>query len=233
MLSNSVGVEGMNRSRPIMADDLFELSQVNVHFENRTALSQINFKIKKGEMLLITGPSGAGKTTLLKILSGTLAPSSGKVSLLDPDVFCTEVFQDLKLAQELSIKDNLEFSFDPLVYKSKEEFNSDLVELSKVLGVSEFLDLSAGKANRGLLQKTAVIRALLSRPDVLLADEPTCSLDSASALRVYELLSFFNNKRKMTLIWTSHNQNLSNTFSGRSLQLEKGRMVNSRGVCIT
>ena len=112
----------------------FSLENVCVDFAGIKAISNINLQIRKGEIVFVTGASGAGKTTLLNVLAGNVEPTSGTAKI-DGKVFTTQVFQDLRLVEHMSLIDNLQFSFDPSVYRSRKEFDSDLKELIKILGI--------------------------------------------------------------------------------------------------
>lgn len=209
---------------------VFKTDNLTVKYGNAEVLKDVSLQIRSGEIIFLTGVSGAGKTTLLNVLAGNIRQSSGQVQTLTTG-FVAQVFQDLKLIERFTCRENLQFAFDPSVYKSKKEFNSDLEELSKILGISHRLDSKLTEANGGLKQKVAIIRALLSRPAVILADEPTSALDYENAKRFFDLLNIYNTKRKMTVIWASHNRELVQKFSGRVIHLDKGRLIHSGHAC--
>ncbi|MEI8346272.1 MAG: ATP-binding cassette domain-containing protein, partial [Pseudomonadota bacterium] len=159
---------------------LFYLENVSVSFGDIHALKSVQLSIEKGEIIFLTGASGAGKTTLLRLLAGDVRPTAGHVCLPSdgrPDLFVVQVFQDLRLLIDKSGEENLLMAYDPEIYLNHDEFLSDLGELCRVLGITDRLHLKMREANGGLKQKVAIVRALLTRPDVLLADEPTSSLD--------------------------------------------------------
>jgi len=211
--------------------NLFYLEDVSVSFGKKRALRNVQLSIEKGEIVFITGVSGAGKTTLLKVLSGEINPTSGQVRCPNRSIFISQVFQDLRLMGKMTCRDNLMMSYDSSVYASKAEFLQDLNELSRVLGIKDRLDLKVNEANGGLKQKVAIIRALLSRPDVFIADEPTSSLDSDNAQKLFEVLNLYNVKRGLTVVWASHNKELVKKFTGRILHLDNGKLVYSGHAC--
>ncbi len=211
--------------------NLFYLEDVTVDYNGNKALRNVQLSIEKGEIVFITGVSGAGKTTLLKVLSGEISPTSGRVRGAGRNIFISQVFQDLRLMGKMTCRDNLMMSYDSTVYSSKAEFLQDLNELSRVLGIKDRLDLKVNDANGGLKQKVAIIRALLSRPDVFVADEPTSSLDFDNAQKLFEVLNLYNVKRGLTVVWASHNKELVKKFTGRILHLDNGRLVYSGHAC--
>ncbi len=216
--------------------NLFFLEDVSVSFSTIGALRSIQLSVELGEIIFVTGASGAGKTTLLRMLAGEVVPTSGLFRRAERDLqgrllFTSQVFQNLRLLENQSLEDNLKLSFDPSLYRSKNEFMQDMRELCKVLGIDDRMGLKANVANGGLRQKIAIIRALLARPDVLIADEPTSSLDSDNARKIFDLLNLYNVKRGMTIIWASHNSELVKKFSGRIIHLDRGKLVYSGHAC--
>ena len=214
-----------------ISDNLILLENVSVDYGNLQALDSVQVVVKKGEILFVTGPSGAGKTTLLKVMSGEQKPTKGSLSLPLKTVFTSQVFQDLRLNSKKSCEANLWASYDRSIHGSKSEFQRELSELCRYLGIFDRLGLKVRDANGGLKQKVALIRALLSRPDLILADEPTASLDKHNAMRVFETLEFYNKNRGLTVVWASHNKELVKQFSGKIVHLDKGRIIYSGHVC--
>lgn len=211
---------------------LYHLENVAVRFGNFEALKSVTMSVSPGEILFVTGKSGAGKTTLLNTLAGDVIPTSGKAQLPNfKSIFVSQVFQDLKLLENMSCEQNLWYAYDSKLYKSKKEFNEDLDQLASVLGVKDHLNKKISELNGGMKQKIALIRALLSRPNVLLADEPTCSLDKESSVKLFEILNFYNLKRNLTVIWASHNRDLVKQFPGKIIHLEKGKLIYSGHAC--
>ncbi len=237
MLQNSWSLRklGKNSIRRGLLNGIMSLENVSVKFGNLMALQDVHFKVDKGEIVFITGPSGAGKTTLLHLLGGGLSPSQGKVYSPIHDskssCFIAPIFQDLRLIPHYSLEANLMASFDPNFYRDRGEFLSDMIELSKILGIKDRLHLKASKANGGLKQQIAFLRAILSRPDIILADEPTTSLDYENAKKIYDIFNLYNIKRGLTVVWASHNKDLVKKFSGRIVHLEKGRLIYSGHAC--
>ncbi len=213
---------------------LFHLDNLSLEYGAVKALKSVQLTIYPGEILFVTGASGAGKTSLLSILGGHLAPTSGKVILpheRNSKHFVATVFQDLRLLQKKSCEDNLWLSYDSSIYNNKNEFYRDMEELCHTLKVKDQLSRKIEDCNGGLRQKIAMIRALLSKPTAILADEPTSSLDKESSYLLFEVLNHFNHKKGLTLIWATHNKELIKQFPGKIAHLEGGRLVYSGHAC--
>ncbi|MDB7981361.1 ABC transporter ATP-binding protein [Faecalicoccus pleomorphus] len=180
------------------------------------ALSDVNFNVEKGEYVAIMGESGSGKTTLLNILAALDRPTNGIVRLNGKDItkikdkqissFRREhlgfVFQDFNLLNNFSNKDNILL---PLVL-AKMKYNDMihlLIPVARKLGIEELLDKYPYEISGGQKQRVAVARAIITNPELILADEPTGALDSKST---EELLSVFNtlNENHQTIVMVTH-----------------------------
>ncbi len=215
---------------------IFSLEDVSIRYGDIFALDGINLNIYQGEILFITGASGAGKTSLLKLLAGSISPTKGRVLfpnnfLKNKNFFSVQVFQDLRLMDTQTGEQNLFQSFDRKIYDSKNSFVSEMKELCRAFGIIDRIHLRVIDANGGLKQKIAMIRALLSRPDCLIADEPTCSLDYDNNRKVFDILSLYNLKKNLTVIWSSHNKEIVRKFSGRIIHLDNGKLVYTGHAC--
>jgi ABC-type multidrug transport system ATPase subunit len=229
---NQENLLNLKSSKGLRNTFLFHLEGVSVNFGTVHALKNVSLTINPGEVLFITGKSGAGKTTLLNILAGDINSKAGKI--LSPDqktVFTSQVFQDLRLMENVTCEENLWVSYDSKIYKNKNEYHQDMMELCNVLGVKDYLNVKIKDANGGLKQKVAMIRALLSKPQVLLADEPTAALDKESAMKLFEILNFYNVRRNLTVVWASHNRDLVKQFPGKIVHLDGGKLIYSGHAC--
>lgn len=180
------------------------------------ALSSVNFSVEKGEYVAIMGESGAGKTTLLNILAALDQPSSGDVILNGNSLVQMKekelakfrrnnlgfVFQDFNLLDTFSLKDNI---FLPLVLsrKSYQEMNDRLVPIADKLGIRQILEKYPYEVSGGQKQRAAVARALITEPQLILADEPTGALDSHSADSLLELFAQLN-REGQTILMVTH-----------------------------
>ncbi|MDF2557967.1 MAG: bacteriocin transporter ATP-binding protein [Bacillales bacterium] len=199
------------------------------------ALSDVSFSVEKGEYVAIMGESGSGKTTLLNIIAALDKPTSGEVVLngiSSIDIKEKEiskfrrdnlgfVFQDFNLLDTFSLQDNI---FLPLVLsgKSYDEMNNRLVPIAKKLGICDILKKFPYEVSGGQKQRAAVARALITHPQLILADEPTGALDSHTS---DELLRLFNdiNKENQTIIMVTHSTKAA-SHASRVLFIKDGEV---------
>lgn len=179
------------------------------------ALKDVNFSVEPREYVAIMGESGSGKTTLLNILAALDRPSGGRVLLKGRDLSQVKerelaafrrqnlgfVFQDFNLLDTFSLKDNI---FLPLVLsgRSYEEMEKCLLPIAKVLGIGELLEKYPYEVSGGQKQRAAVARALITKPQLILADEPTGALDSRAADELMKLFTKINEDGQTILMVT-------------------------------
>lgn len=230
-IKNSTTLNRQNNNRELV----FSLSNVDVYYGLKMALKNITLDIELGDFIFLTGANGAGKSTLLNLLSSEIQPTDGKVILHSKkgnrDYFISRIFQDLKIYENKTVKQNLMLSFDSLVYDSKDEFLHELENLCQIFSLGEFMDEPVYKISGGTKQKVSIVRSILSHPDILLADEPTSNLDRESSHKLFEILSHLSVKRKMTVIWATHSREMVKSFNGKIMHLEKGRIIYSGKTC--
>lgn len=182
-----------------------------------TALYGIDLDIKEGEFVGIMGPSGAGKTTLLNIISTIDKPSGGTVTIDGEDIVKMDeeklsifrrnklgfIFQDFNLLDTLMVKENIVL---PLALSKVdiEEIEKRLKEVSESLGIDDILNKYPYEISGGQKQRTAAARAIISRPALILADEPTGALDSKSSAELLQALSNLNEKNNATIMMVTH-----------------------------
>ncbi|MDR2992908.1 MAG: ABC transporter ATP-binding protein [Bacillus cereus] len=203
-----------------------------------TALSHIDLKINKGEFVGIMGPSGSGKTTLLNMVSTIDAPTSGEVLingenpyLLSPDQLSLFrrrelgfVFQSFNLLNTLTVKENivLPLTLDGV---SPTEMKGKVEAIAKKLGITEILDKRTYEISGGQAQRTAIARATIHNPKLLLADEPTGNLDSKSACDVMELLTRLNKDNSTTMMLVTHDA-MAESYCDRIVFIKDGQLYN-------
>lgn len=200
-------------------------------------LDGINIELGRGENLAVVGPSGSGKSTFLHIIGTLDRPSEGSVSLLGDDPFALPeaklaefrnnnigfVFQEHHLLPQLSALENV---LIPAVARGKTTRSDEnrATELLQRVGLSERLTHRPGQLSGGERQRVAVARALMNEPSILLADEPTGSLDHANAQSIGQLLLDLQKEDEVTLVCVTHNDELASRFD-RGVRLDDGRFV--------
>ncbi|MFY0643725.1 MAG: ABC transporter ATP-binding protein [Bacteroidia bacterium] len=183
------------------------------------ALRGVDIEIGEGEFTAIVGPSGSGKTTLLNIIGGLDNPSSGSVNLAGTDILSLSdneridfrlrhigfVFQSYNLIPVLTAIENVEFIMQ-LQEQSKEKRRARAMELLKAVGLENEKDRRPSELSGGQQQRVAVARALASKPDFILADEPTANLDSTSTASLLDLMLKLNQEEGITFVFSTHDQ---------------------------
>ena len=179
------------------------------------ALKNVNLSINKGEFVVIVGPSGSGKSTLLHLIGGVDKPTSGKVFINDVDIYNLKekdlsifrrrnvglIYQFYNLIPVLSAKENILLPAELDNRKIDKEYLDDLLN---TLGLKERENHLPNELSGGQQQRTSIGRALINRPAIVLADEPTGNLDSKNSKEIIELLKLSVKKYKQTLIMITH-----------------------------
>ncbi|MEG0855750.1 MAG: ABC transporter ATP-binding protein [Terrisporobacter sp.] len=196
------------------------------------ALKEVNLSINKGEFVAIVGPSGSGKSTLLHLLGGVDKPSEGKVYINDVDIYTLKekdlsifrrrnvglIYQFYNLIPVLSAKENILLPAELDNRKIDKEYLDDLL---KTLGLKERANHLPNELSGGQQQRTSIGRALINRPAVVLADEPTGNLDSKNSKEVLELLKLSVKKYNQTLVMITHDQSIA-LQADRVITIEDG-----------
>lgn len=201
------------------------------------ALSDVNFSVEEGEYVAIMGESGSGKTTLLNILASLDRATSGQVLLRGKDLseirqreLCAFrrdhlgfIFQDFNLLDTLSLKDNI---FLPLVLAGTDhrEMEGRLMPLAARLDISDILEKYPYEVSGGQKQRAAACRALITKPDIVFADEPTGALDSSSATELLNALYEANKELHTTILMVTHDAYAA-SFTGRILIFKDGCII--------
>lgn len=199
------------------------------------ALKDVNFSVEQGEYVAIMGESGSGKSTLLNILAALDKPTEGKVFLKEKDLSKVKekemaafrrnnlgfVFQDFNILDTFSLKDNI---FLPLVLSgtSHKEMERRLLTLADKLGIKNLLEKYPYEVSGGQKQRAAVARAVITQPQLLLADEPTGALDSKAAKELLKLFTSLNQDGQ-TILMVTHSVKAAST-AGRVLFIKDGRV---------
>ncbi|WP_371404167.1 ABC transporter ATP-binding protein [Bacillus toyonensis] len=203
-----------------------------------TALSHIDLKINKGEFVGIMGPSGSGKTTLLNMVSTIDSPTSGEILINGTNPFQLSsdslalfrrkqlgfVFQSFNLLSTLTVKENivLPMTLDGV---SVQEMNKRVEDIAEKLNIADILSKRTFEISGGQAQRTAIARAIVHKPQLLLADEPTGNLDSKSSNDVMEMLDTLNKEEKATMMLVTHDPYAA-SFCSRVIFIKDGQLYN-------
>ena len=196
------------------------------------ALKDINLSIKKGEFVAIVGPSGSGKSTLLHIIGGVDNPTSGNVYINDVDIYKLKlndlaifrrrnvgiIYQFYNLIPVLTVKENILLPSELDNKKIDNEYFNDLIS---TLGLNSRENHLPNQLSGGQQQRTSIGRALINRPAIVLADEPTGNLDSKNSKEIIELLKISVKKYNQTLIMITHDVNIA-AQADRVITIEDG-----------
>ena len=201
-----------------------------------TAVNDVDLQIQRGKLIMVTGPSGSGKSTLLYILSGLDKPSEGKVIYNDEDIsdwdeerlaqFRQEhigfIFQNWELIRTLTALENIESPLYPVKIKSK-EIRTRAISLLKQVGLWDKVDNYPDELSGGEQQRIGIARALVGKPRIIFADEPTGNLDVDNAASVMRLLKSFT-KRDTSILVVTHNEDLKR-YADTSYKMSAGRFM--------
>lgn len=201
-----------------------------------TALNHIDLDIKEGEFVGIMGPSGAGKTTLLNIISTIDRPTEGTVTIDGDNIVKMNetklssfrrnklgfIFQDFNLLDTLTIKENIILPLT-LSKVNHKEIHEKLSKVAGVLGIEDILNKYPYEVSGGQKQRTAAARAIITKPKLILADEPTGALDSKSSTELLQCLSDLNEANKATIMLVTHDA-FAASYCKRILFIKDGRL---------
>lgn len=199
------------------------------------AIKNVSFSVPKGEFVAVVGESGSGKSTLLNMLGALDTPTSGKVFIDGKDTFSMKekkltifrrrnigfIFQAFNLIPELTVEQNIIF---PVLLDSQKPNKRYLEELLTVLNLKERRNHLPSQLSGGQQQRVAIGRALMTRPSLILADEPTGNLDSQNSNEVISLLKETSKKYEQTIIMITHSRSIAQT-ADRVLQVEDGTLT--------
>ena len=209
------------------------------------AVNNVHLHLKEGEFTALVGPSGSGKTTLLNLIGGLDKPNEGNIYINGTDITTLSagkliafrlhnigfVFQSFNLIPVLTAKENTEFIL-LLQGVKKREREERLQQLFREIGLEDKMDVRPSQLSGGQQQRVAVARALASRPNFILADEPTANLDSVSASNLLDLMEKLNREENMTFLFSTHDQRVIER-ARRVITLVDGRIASDTAMVPT
>ncbi len=211
--------------------------------QERPALDSVDFSIEKGEFVFLVGQSGSGKSTLLRLVLREELPSTGKIYVAGKDLTQLSqhkipelrrqvgtVFQDFKLLPNKTVFENVAFTLQVLGY-SKKEIAREVPEVLELVGLEEKDSRRPGELSGGEQQRVGIARAYVSRPAILIADEPTGNLDPSTSVGIMKLLDRIN-RDGTTVVMATHDSSIVDSMRKRVVELDSGHVIRdqARGV---
>ena len=220
---------------------MIEIKNVSKSYKNGVeALRNVSLTIADGEFCFIVGRSGSGKSTLVRLLTKELEPTEGEITVnglalqhmkrrLVPKYRrrLGVVFQDFRLLEDRSVYENIGFA-ELIAGKSTPEIRADVAEMLERVGLSEKHDAYPRELSGGEQQRTAIARALINRPEILIADEPTGNLDHENAVSIMQLLERIH-EQGTTVIVITHDLELVRMMNKRTVHMADGEIVSDSG----
>lgn len=212
---------------------IIELKNVTKKFDDNTAVNDVSFDVKKGELFALLGPNGAGKSTTIKMLTTLLQPTSGSLSLAGHDVTSSQdaarksfgiVFQDPSVDTELSAYENMELHavFYGLSRRAARPRIQDLLELVELW---DRRDTPVKNFSGGMKRRLEIARGLLHHPHVLFLDEPTLGLDTQTRNLLWNYVQKMSNTEKMTVFFTTHYLEEAEENADRIGIIDHGKLI--------
>lgn len=208
----------------------------NLVKESKVALQNINFTVKAGEFVTLCGRSGAGKTTILKMISCEEKPSSGTVMFDDINTLDVKksdaylirqkigfIFQDYKLLAYKTVYENVAYALEAFDFNQK-LVRDEVMQVLELVGLESKINCLPKELSGGEKQRVSIARALIHRPEIILADEPTGNLDPYHTREIIKILLKINESGS-TVILSTHSRETVNALEKRVITLENGRII--------
>jgi putative ABC transport system ATP-binding protein len=224
-------------SRVVELTDVSKIFGSNEH--KTSAVKHVSLHASSGELLLLLGPSGSGKTTLLTLIAGLLEPTSGTISLFGKNIESYSakelqeirasrigfVFQTFLLIDSLTVAENVGIVLR-FAGKTKKESRRQVIRLLRQLHIDHLANTFPQTLSQGEKQRVAVARAIANGAELIIADEPTGSLESKQGFEIIQLLKTYSKEQKRCVIIVSHDLRIEE-FADRILRMEDGRLIQS------
>jgi len=207
-----------------------------IYNDDSVALKDINFKVKKGEFVSIVGQSGAGKSTLLKMIFAEEKPTKGDVFIKGKNISKIKgnklpilrrhigvVFQDFKLLDKKTVFENVAFAME-VSGRSDVDIKEDVPQVLEIVGLSDKINNYTTELSGGEKQRVSIARALVHRPDIIVADEPTGNLDLVNTWDIVQLLTKIN-QYGTTIVLATHNREIVNLINKRVVTIDGGMIT--------
>ena len=218
-----------------MKNPIVDLKNININHDEKNILSDISLSVRKGEFIYLIGKTGSGKSSLLKILYGDITILDGEGSVAGINIVKIKekeipflrrklgiVFQDFKLLSDRSIKKNLEFVLKATDWKDKQKIEDRIQTVLEKVKLQNTENKFPHELSGGEQQRIAIARALLNKPELILADEPTGNLDPGTSAEIMEVLKKIN-KNGTTILIATHDYEIISKFPAKTIRIEDGK----------
>ena len=215
---------------------IIELINASIFQDNKSVLENVNIEVAKGDFVFLIGRTGTGKSSLIKILYGDLTLKEGIGNVVGFDLLKISqkeipflrrkigvVFQDFKLLSDRNIYENLKFVLLATGWKNKNDINKRISEVLKEVGLFEIEKKYPFELSGGEQQRTAIARALLNTPELIIADEPTGNLDPQTSNEIMEVFKRLH-KQGMSVFMATHDYNMIVKFPGKIFKCDSGKV---------
>lgn len=220
-----------------MAEEILRVDNLDKFYGDWQALHEISFSIERGEVLTLLGPSGSGKSTLIRCLNGLEEYRSGTIVFEGQKIVPSEknwqkirqkigmVFQSYDLFPNLTVMGNILLGPTKVQKRSESEVKKEALDLLERVGLKEYADAYPRQLSGGQKQRIAIVRALALKPELMLFDEVTASLDPEMVRGVLEIIKELAEKDDMTMIIVTHEMNFAEKIADKVLFLEEGKIL--------
>jgi len=221
-----------------MKTTIAEVEHLKKSFGSNDVLKDINFKISKGENLVVLGKSGSGKSVLIKCLVGLIEPDDGKVILLDKNISGLNneelnelrkkvgfLFQSAALYDSMTVRENLEFPLRGSKSKPKEEIEALVIEALKNVGLVDGIDKIPYELSGGMRKRVGLARTLILKPEIIVYDEPTTGLDPITSKEISKLILEVQQKYHSASIIITHDVECARIVANRVIIIKDGTFV--------
>ncbi len=215
---------------------IIELINASIFQNNKSVLKNVNIEVAKGDFVFLIGRTGSGKSSLIRILYGDLSLKEGIGNVLGFDLLKINrkqipflrrkigvVFQDFKLLSDRNIYDNLKFVLQATGWKNKDDIEGRINDVLKEVGLFEIEKKYPFELSGGEQQRTAIARALLNTPELIIADEPTGNLDPQTSNEIMEVFKRLH-KQGMSVFMATHDYNMIVKFPGKIFKCDSGKV---------